>query len=308
MIYKVGESLEEISVSDISDSVLTVGVISSEELETAGPSLGFDPDTIESGRRINMRFRTGVDVRETYTFAELRLMDSSDNDDFISIFLKQNLLLVVEIQDDDHSAAKCLMDSLKKQLSGKKTLEKLVCFFVEDLFKNGNVLMETLQDELCGLEETIISGTAEKELNESLLQIKKRLRKYSGIYGQMQDVFETFENNDNNIFDDSNLIYISNMINKLGRSRDEISSLNGFADHLQDAYASMMDQKLNNTMKRITVITTIFFPLTIIVGWYGMNFKNMPELEWEYGYILVILISAIVIAILLIIGKKRKWF
>lgn len=55
-------------------------------------------------------------------------------------------------------------------------------------------------------------------------------------------------------------------------------------------------------------VTTIFFPLTIIVGWYGMNFRYMPELSWRYGYLYVGLLSVLVIIILIIIGKKKKWF
>ena len=61
-------------------------------------------------------------------------------------------------------------------------------------------------------------------------------------------------------------------------------------------------------MKIFTIITTIFFPLTIIVGWYGMNFANMPELTWKYGYLYVTALSVFVVILLIIIGKKKKWF
>ena len=61
-------------------------------------------------------------------------------------------------------------------------------------------------------------------------------------------------------------------------------------------------------MKILTVITTIFFPLTIIVGWYGMNFQSMPEFAWKYGYVYVIALSVAVVAVLTWIGKKKKWF
>ena len=77
---------------------------------------------------------------------------------------------------------------------------------------------------------------------------------------------------------------------------------------MQDAYSSFLDMKLNHTMKIFTVVTTIFFPLTIIVGWYGMNFQSMPEFAWKYGYLYVILLSAAVITVLMLIAKKRKWF
>jgi magnesium transporter len=61
-------------------------------------------------------------------------------------------------------------------------------------------------------------------------------------------------------------------------------------------------------MKLFTAITSIFFPLTLIVGWYGMNFRYMPEFEWKYGYIFVIALSVSVVTVLTALGKKRKWF
>ena len=110
------------------------------------------------------------------------------------------------------------------------------------------------------------------------------------------------------IFDDEKLIYIMNISNKISRLKEDIDSLRSSINHLQDAYSSSLDIKLNNVMKRFTVITSIFFPLTLIVGWYGMNFKFMPEFAWKYGYIFVISLSVIVVTVLMLIGKKKKWF
>ena len=60
-------------------------------------------------------------------------------------------------------------------------------------------------------------------------------------------------------------------------------------------------------MQIFTAVTTIFFPLTVIVGWYGMNFKNMPELYWKYGYLFVIVLSIVVVTVITLIVKKKKW-
>jgi magnesium transporter len=83
--------------------------------------------------------------------------------------------------------------------------------------------------------------------------------------------------------------------------------LSGSVVHLQDAYQSYIDIKSNRTMQIFTVVTAIFFPLTVIVGWYGMNFRNMPELYWKYGYLFVILLSITVVTVLAVIFKKKKW-
>lgn len=91
-------------------------------------------------------------------------------------------------------------------------------------------------------------------------------------------------------------------------AKEDMNALSSIADHIQDAYATFLDQKLNNTMKLFTIITTIFFPLTIIVGWYGMNFQNMPELAWKYGYLYVAVLSFVIVIVLALIGKFRKWY
>lgn len=308
MFYKLGDVLEEISFDAISDDELVVGLITCEELTEYGPELGFDADTIEASQKINQRFRTGVEVRDNYTFAELRFIDNSGADDFISVFLKKNFLLVVDIFDEDGSTRESLLTAMKKRTGGIVCLEKMIGYFIENLLKDGNIVNERFQNELTGIEESVIKGTAGSDINERLLTIKKRIRKYSNSFSQILDITETLEDNDNRIFDPDKIIYISNLSKKISRSREDIISLNSFSDHLQDAYAAMLDQKLNNTMKVFTLITTIFFPLTIIVGWYGMNFKYMPELNWKYGYVYVIILSIAEILILYLIGKKKKWF
>ena len=79
-------------------------------------------------------------------------------------------------------------------------------------------------------------------------------------------------------------------------------------EHIQSAYFSYLDLQLNKSMRFLTLLTAIFFPLTIIVGWYGMNFRSMPEFEWQYGYLYVILLSLVVVIGLIIIGKFKNWF
>lgn len=68
-----------------------------------------------------------------------------------------------------------------------------------------------------------------------------------------------------------------------------------------------LNYNLNNTMKLFTMVTIIFQPLTLIVGWYGMNFKYMPELGWRFGYLYVIVLSIVVVGAILYWFKKRKF-
>ena len=76
---------------------------------------------------------------------------------------------------------------------------------------------------------------------------------------------------------------------------------------LRDLYQAHIDIKQNRIMTVLTVVTTIFMPLTLIVGWYGMNFKYMPELEWQWGYPVVILVCVVIAVGSLLFFKKKKW-
>jgi magnesium transporter len=74
-----------------------------------------------------------------------------------------------------------------------------------------------------------------------------------------------------------------------------------------DIYLSSISNRMNAVMKVLTIIATIFIPLTFIAGIYGMNFKFMPELEWKWGYFIVLIIMALVVAVMLIYFKRKKW-
>lgn len=308
MFYEIANSINEIKVNNIEEDTLTVGCVSSDELISLGGLFGFDEETVKASQQANPLFRTGVDVQNNYTFAELRIVNRDGHEDFISIYIKKNFLLIVDILDEDNSTINSFMKALKKYPCNKITEEKLIFCFIESLLSDGNMISEKIRNTLTEKEEDIVNGKVEESFNVELLELKKKILKYYNYYGQIMDIVETLEENDNEILNEDNLIYISNLLNKITRLSDDINSLNNIADHLQDAYATYLDQKMNNTMKIFTIITTIFFPLTIIVGWYGMNFQNMPELYWKYGYLYVTLLSISIVVLLIIIGKKKKWF
>ena len=84
-------------------------------------------------------------------------------------------------------------------------------------------------------------------------------------------------------------------------------SLRDHAIQVRDLYNAQLEVRQNRTVTLLTVITTIFMPLTLIVGWYGMNFRYMPELEWRLGYPVVIVVSIVIVIFCLLFFKKKKW-
>jgi len=307
IFYKIGRESETIDIKDINGEFIAAGYVSSEELAEIADSFGFSSETVEACRTANSMFRTGVEVYDDYTFTELRIVTDGE-DDCIGVYLMKNLILVVDITDRDNSTRMGFINAVQRFPAAKIKSGKTVYAFFESMISDDTQAIEQMRNEISEMEETVVSGSADNNFNRSLLEMKKKLQKFHNYYEQILDVAETLEENENDIFDEDSLIYISNLTNKVTRLKDDVDLLVNSADHLQDAYSSFLDMKLNQSMKFFTVITTIFFPLTIIVGWYGMNFQSMPEFTWKYGYIYVILLSVVVVTALTVFAKKKKWF
>ena len=126
-------------------------------------------------------------------------------------------------------------------------------------------------------------------------------------YEQLMDLGQEFEENENNFFKQENLRYFRLFIDRASRLYDTSMSLRDYTMQLRDLYKAHLDIKQNRIMTVLTVVTTIFMPLTLIVGWYGMNFKFMPELNWEWSYPVVIVLSILIVVLSLLFFKHKKW-
>ncbi len=308
LFYRLGDPVTEISVDEISEDSITAGYISGAELKEIYRRFDFAPDTVENSQSASPLFRTGVEIHNDYTFTELRVASDIGEDDCISVYLKKNFLLVIDIRDRDGSTRNSFSSAIKRFPASKLKTEKVVCCFLEALISGGTEKIETMRNAMAEMEAAVVTDSAGNEFGSELIDLKKKLLRLQTYYEQILDVTETLEENENEIFSPSNLFYFSNLSKKVERLKNDVNSLNNALDHLQDAYSAFLDVKMNRTMKVLTVLTTLFFPLTIIVGWYGMNFQSMPEFTWRFGYVYVITLSVVVVVVLSLLAKKNKWF
>lgn len=310
MFYQITDKLNEITAGQYDGSVLTAGYVSRAQLASLAEKFGFSESTVESCQTASTHFRSGVEVYDGYTFTELRIADiyNTDKYDCVALYIAKNLIIVVDVEDSDFSTRNKFLSAIKRNPPSSLTLEKIIASFLDALTANDTRFIEERGNEIAELETDVVKDDTDNDFSLDLLNLKKDMLTMHNYYEQLIDITEALEENENGIFDSEDLMYISNAENKIIRLREDVDSLSSSINHLQDAYSASLDLKLNHTMKVFTVLTSIFFPLTLITGWYGMNFTNMPELTWRFGYIFVIALSVIVVAVLMIIGKKKKWF
>ena len=310
MFYAIQSQIREVAREELDPNVLTAGYISADELEELGPQYGFARSTVAACRKANKNYRSGVEVYDDYTFTELRVINSADIDarpDCVALYIMKNLLLVVDVDDRDGSTKEKFFTALRRYAPHLINMEKLIFAFLDLLVSRDMLFIENTGNAITALEETIFNDEADDSFNISILHMKRHLLSMHNYYNQILDITDAIEENENELFEDEDLMYISNLSQKVTRLREDVDSLSSSLVHVQEAYSSFIDVKMNKSMKLLTVITTIFFPLTIIVGWYGMNFDSMPEFHWKFGYLFVIGLSIALISICWIIAHRRKW-
>ena len=122
------------------------------------------------------------------------------------------------------------------------------------------------------------------------------------------DMERELEANENRFFAKKQLKYFGTISDRADRFMGKTAHLLEYAQQVRDAYQAAIDAEQNKNMQFLTVLSAIFFPLTLITGWYGMNFQRMPELGWKFGYLYVILLCLAVAGAILYYFKKKKYW
>ena len=309
MLYMYKDKLTPISAEQIDGSAVCVGYLSAAEFEENYSDFGLSENALRLFRDGNRYFRSKIDVYDDYSFGNLKIIepDMKDNSEIqLAFFIKRNFMLLIDVKDDDKPAVVNFEAALNRFTPESVTLEKFIFAFVESLIDGDNKHLEDIEFEINRLEDMVMSDYDFRNFNQLLLEYKKKLLVLRNYYEQLIDIGEELYENENMIFVEDNLRYFKLFTDKSERLCSNVKLLRESVVQLRETYQANLDIRLNVTMKVFTVVTSIFLPLSLIAGWYGMNFKYMPELGWKLGYPLVFILSAAVVVICLYYFKKKK--
>ena len=208
---------------------------------------------------------------------------------------------------DEHGTARKIIETIRETKRWREpSLEHFIYDFLEQIINRDFPIIESFETELDKIEDKILSGDTDDTLPR-VNQIRSIVRRLLIHYEQMTDMVQELEENENGFFTEENLRYIHLFMNRMDRLCNRAASLRDHALQVRDLYREQLEVRQNRTVTLLTVVTTIFMPLTLIVGWYGMNFRNMPELDSPLGYPAVIVVSIAIAVGMLIFFKKKKW-
>jgi magnesium transporter len=185
------------------------------------------------------------------------------------------------------------------------SFEKILYNLIDKLTINDFKVLSNLEIEISNVEEDVIQGKT-KDYVSDILSLKNRLLFLKKHYEPLLDIVEDLTENQNHLLDENSIAYFTILLNRIERLNRKVGNLRDYITQVRESYQSQLDINLNNIMRLFTVITLIFSPLTLIVGWYGMNFVHMPELKWAYGYMFVTILCISVVIICIIFFKKKK--
>ena len=141
-------------------------------------------------------------------------------------------------------------------------------------------------------------------MNFSTILHRRELLILRSYYDELMDMGKELVDNENRVLSKKNIKYFDTFVDRADRLMGRTIHLLEYATQVRDSYQEKVSEQQNKNMQFLTVVSTIFYPLTLITGWYGMNFHNMPELE--RGYPGVILFSIVVVIAIILIFKKKK--
>ncbi len=208
--------------------------------------------------------------------------------------------------DDNGKAEEMVMAISRSKHTKKGCLERFLYDFLETIIENDLRVMEDMEKELDEFEARILAEEEKLSL-ERINEMRSQTRELRIHYAQLIDMTQELEENENGFFKEKDLHYLHLFMNRMLRLDDIAASLRDHTSQVRELYQTQLDVRQNRTMTLLTVVTTIFMPLTLIAGWYGMNFRYMPELDKTWGYPAVILVSLAIAIGCLIFFKKKKW-
>lgn len=208
--------------------------------------------------------------------------------------------------DDDSGKAQAIINRIRLKKWQYPSLELFLHDFLEGIIYGDLTAIEKFELEMDAMEDRIIAGNIDGIMTR-LSDIRSELSDLRTHYSQLAELGQQFEYNEDGIFNPDNVYYFRLFVDKVNRLQDVISSLREHTHQVRDLYQTQLDVRQNRNMTMLTVIATIFTPLTLITGWYGMNFVYMPELQSRWSYPILIIICIFIVLGSIIYFKRNKW-
>ncbi|MGB7413852.1 MAG: magnesium/cobalt transporter CorA [Thermosynechococcaceae cyanobacterium] len=261
---------------------------------------------------VNVPQRSKVETYEDQLVIVARMVLPSEGEpgftsEQVSFVLQDHTLLTVQEHPGDCFEPVRKRIRLKKGLIRRMGADYLAYSLLDAVVDGFFPIMEAYSDQLEVLEDEIMANPSPELLNR-VHTLKRELLSLRRLSWSQRDAIASLLRDDSPLISNEVKVYLRDCHDHAIQILEMVETYREFAASLMDVYLSSVSNRMNEVMKILTVISTIFIPLTFIAGIYGMNFKNMPELNWDWGYAMVWFLMGAIASSLVYFFWKRGWF
>lgn len=303
-LYILNDHLKEMSDADsLDEGVPVIEILSLDEFSAS--SL-FDALVKDSLRSMTGAESTFLDVFPTYFIGSFAVPDKQDLlGDPISFMFYLDKTRLIFIDDGD-TCQRIIHLIAHSGVLKQNTLAHCLFEFMKLLIRDDLDFLAALEDRMEDVEESIIE-LGLRGADKGMVANRRKLLRIDTFYQRLVDMDSGIAENENNLLtrEESRLFIL--LEKQAERLLKRSQTLKEYSLQLRELYQTQIDVQQNKTMRLLTVITVLFAPLTLITGWFGMNFQHIPGLSSPWGYYSVIVLCIILVTAELFIFKRKKW-
>lgn len=229
------------------------------------------------------------------------------NEEQVSLILGRHCLLTFREQPSP------LFDAVRQRIRASRGrirrmgVDYLAYTLMDAVVDHYFIVLEAIAEELDDVEEALLENPG-PQLLQRLHTLRKRVMRVRRAAWPIRDMLNTALRGESDLFDEATLPYLRDLQDHTLQVIDIVENFRDVLTSLMDVYLSSLSQRTNEVMKVLTVIATVFIPLTFVAGVYGMNFKFMPELQWHWSYAAFWVAMAVITAIQVYYMRRKGWF
>lgn len=248
---------------------------------------------------------------DSYMYVVLKMLSYNDQKqkvetEQVSLILGSNF--VISFQESVGDVFEQVRDRIRNSKGRIRKMgpDYLVYSLIDAVVDNYFLILEKLGEKIEFMEEELVATPTEKTLQQ-IHRLKREMISLRKSVWPLREAVSALERSESRLIVKSTHVYLRDVYDHTIQVIDTVETFRDMVSGMLDIYLSSLSNRMNAVMKVLTIIATLFIPLTFIAGVYGMNFKYMPELGWGWGYPAVLLVMAAVAVIMLIYFRKKKW-
>jgi len=281
-----------------------------EVMEKLGKHFDLHPLILED--ILNTEQRPKIEDFEDYVFVVLKMLYFDEKEDVIraeqvSIIFGSNFVLSFQERVGD------TFDPLRERIRNAKGrvrkmgTDYLAYALMDAIVDNYFTVLEKLDEKIEGMEEELVSNPRPETL-QTMHNLKREMIFLRKSVWPLREVVSRLERGESKLVKDSTGIYLRDVYDHTIQVIDTIETFRDMLSGMLDIYLSSVSNRMNQVMKVLTIIATIFIPLTFVAGIYGMNFEYMPELKWHWFYPKAFWLVMIGVAgVMLVYFRRKRW-